>query len=221
MEHIAIEVQPRAHHNTKSERKTMRRVGQIPGSLYGKGIDPEPVVIGAKDIARILTSETGTNTLVDLTLEGKKHLVRLTNLEVDPISKALQHVGLQKISARDPQKATIALELEGEPEPVRLNEALLEFSTTSIDIRALPEQLVASLTVDVSGMQVGDVIYASDLKLPNGFELLTSPEAAIVSVKMAKVSVDVDDIPAAEGAEPAEVAASPAANEAQSPETHG
>ena len=220
MEHVAIEAQPRAPHNTKGERKQMRKAGNIPASLFGKGITSQTVTVNAKDIAKVLTSDTGANTLVDLTYEGKRHLVRLTNLEVDPIQKTLQHVGLQAISAREPQKATVPLELTGEPQPVTLNEALLEVNLNSLDVKALPERMVASLPLDVSNMQVGDVLYARDVPLPSGFELTTLEDTPVVSVKVAKVVVDVEDIAAGELPETAaEEAASPAANEAQSPET--
>ncbi|HVK02660.1 MAG TPA: 50S ribosomal protein L25 [Armatimonadaceae bacterium] len=222
MEHIAIEALPRASQNTKGERKQMRQSGNIPASLFGKGITSQTVTVNAKDIAKVLKSETGANTLVDLTLEGKRHLVRLTNLEVDPIQRTLQHVGLQAISAREAQKATVLLELTGEPEPVRLNEALLEVNLNSLDVKALPERMVAHLPLDVSNMQIGDVLYARDVPLPDGFELTTNEDTPVVSVKTAKVVVETEEIPAGELPESAtEQASSPAANEAESPETKG
>jgi large subunit ribosomal protein L25 len=188
MEHIAVTVQPRSERLTKGERKHMRRIGRIPASLYGRGMESQSVLISLQDIARVLSSAAGANTLLDLTIPDSKgrHLVRLTQVEFEPISRRVMHVALHKIQANEPQKSSLPVEMEGEPEPLRLHEGILEVNATHIDVRSLPERTPVNVTVDVSGMAIGDVIYASDIKLPDGVELLSLPETPIVSVRIAR-----------------------------------
>jgi large subunit ribosomal protein L25 len=183
MQHIAMEARTRAAKMTKGERKQLRRSGYVMGSLYGRGIEAQSVTVSAKDLVRVLSAEAGVNTLVDLTFNGKRHLIKLSGIEIDPISRALRHVGLHTIKASEPQKATIPVELVGEPELVQTNEAALEQASMTIDVKALPEKMGHSIQLDVSEMQLDEVKYASDLQLPKGFELISTAEMPIVALR--------------------------------------
>jgi large subunit ribosomal protein L25 len=198
MEHIAVEARLRESHLTKGERKDLRHRGLILGSVYGRDMEAVPVILQANDLSRVVNAETGMNTLVDLSVDGKRHLVRVSKLDTDPITHFPIHVGLQKISAKEPQKATIPVELIGEPEAVQLKEGMLDSANTTVDIRALPENLVPALTLDVSGMQLHDVMRAKDLTLPRGYELLTDPEAVLVSLTGLRTMVEETTEPVSE-----------------------
>ena len=186
MEHIAIEARPRLANTSKGERNRLRRAGHIPAAVFGRGIEGVLVTIEARDIAKVLASDAGANTLIDLSLEGARHLVKLAEVEINPLTRNFQHIGLHKISANEAQKATVTVELIGEPESVRLNEAILDQAHFTIDVKALPEQLATHITLDVSDMQIGDVKHASDISLPSGNELLSAEDSVIVSVKIAR-----------------------------------
>lgn len=181
MEHIAIEAR-RRETATKGERKRQRRSGQIPAAVFGRGIEPVLVSVEARDLARVLQSEAGANTLIDLSLAGDRHLVQLTEVEIDPISRTFLHVGLHKIAANELTKATVPVEITGEPEEVRTGIGLLEPGALYVDVRCLPEDVPATLTMDVSDLKLGEALHASDLTLPPRVELLSAPETSIVSL---------------------------------------
>jgi len=190
MEHIAIEAHPRSASNSKGERKRQRRAGHIPAAVYGKGIAPTLLSIEARDVVKVLNSQAGTNTLIDLTLNGQRHLVKMSELEVEPISRILLHVGLHKIAANEPTKASVPVEFIGEPEPVGLGEGIIETGgSVTVDVKSLPEKLPASLQLDISDMKIGDVKHVSDLSIPKGIELLSDPGAPLVSVRISKAVV--------------------------------
>lgn len=190
MEHIAIEARPRSASATKGERKQLRRGGHIPAALFGKGIDPVLVTVEARDLMKVLHAETGVNTLIDLSLEGRRHLVRLAQVELDPVHRTFLHVGLHEMAANEARKATVPVEITGEPEDVQTGVALLETSLVHVDVRCLPDRLPAAFTLDVSDMKIGDVRYASDLPLPEGAELLTPPDTAVVSLHVKAAMVE-------------------------------
>jgi large subunit ribosomal protein L25 len=200
MEHIAVEARLRESHLTKGERKELRHQGLILGSVYGRGLEAVSVVLRANDLSRVVNAETGMNTLIDLQVDGQRHLVRVSKLETDPITHFPIHVGLQKINAREPQKATIPVELVGEPEAVRTNEGMLEAASPSVDVRAMPESLVSALTLDISDMALNDVRRAGDLTLPKGFELLSDPDAPLVSLRAVQTSAEEIEEPTADAA---------------------
>ena len=194
MEHIAIEAQPRAAHVSKGVRKQLRRAGHIPAAVFGRGVGTTLVTVEAKDIARVLASNAGQNTLIDLSVGGARHLAKLTEVEIDPISRVLNHVGLHTIQASESQKATVPIELVGEPEAIHMGTGVLESGTLTLDVKALPEKLAPSITVDVSRLNIGDVLYASDVTMPDGHELLTSPDIAIASLHVARQIVSETEL---------------------------
>ena len=194
MEHIAIEAKPRLANISKGERNRLRRAGHIPAAVFGKGIEGVLVTVEARDVAKVLASDAGANTLIDLSLGGDRHLVKLAEVEINPLTRNFQHIGLHKISATEAQKATVTIELIGEPESVRLNEAILDQAHFTIDVKALPERLATHITLDVSEMQIGDVKHASDIMLPSGNELLSAEDTVIASVKIARELVTDTEI---------------------------
>lgn len=186
MEHIAIEARLRGATVTKGERKRLRRAGQIPAAVFGKGMDAVLVTVEARDLAKVLGSDAGTNTLIDLSLGTQRHLVKLTEVDIDPITRTFQHVGLHKIQANEQQKAVVSVEIIGEPEAVRLGDGLLEQGTLAIEVRSLPDSLPAHLSLDVSALTIGDALHASDVPLPAGVELVSPPDTGIVSLRVAR-----------------------------------
>jgi large subunit ribosomal protein L25 len=193
MQHIAIEVKPRPERLTKGERKRLRNDGYILASVYGKDIQGVPVTMRASDLARVFRAETGINTLIDLPLNGKQRVVKVEHIEQDPITRHILHVGLHEIKANEPQKATIAVELVGEPDAVRDKEGILEPGAATVEVKCLPERAVPSLALDVSGMKINDVLRAGDLELPGGFELLTDPDTPLVSLHVLKAMVTEEE----------------------------
>ena len=206
MEHMSIEARPRNAGVTKSELKRLRRMGHIPAAVFGRGMEPVLVTVDARALNRVLGSEAGVNTLIDLTLEGRRHLVRLTEVDLDPIARTFLHVGLHTIQRNEASKATVRIEIVGEPEDVHTGLALLEPGALSVEVKSLPEDLVPALTLDISDMKIGDVRHVSDLPIPERLELLSAPDTAIVSVRAKPAMVEE----ATEAADEASADASPA-----------
>lgn len=208
MEHLSVQAALRGK-QTRGELTRMRQTGQVPVSISGKGMDPVSLYLSASDISRILHAETGRNTLVDVAFEGGRHVARLVNVERDPIKNTIITVSLQKIATGEPQKATVGLNIVGEPASVRDATGMLSTTLDHLEVRALPEKMVASLVVDTSSLAVGDVVRAGDVVLPEGFDLLTDPDALIVSLHpAADLAAELDAEIAADSPAEAEEAAS-------------
>ncbi len=201
MQHFAIKAERRESPLTKGQRKQLRQTGHILASVYGRDMDPISVVLKGRDVRDALSMETSVNTLIDLTVDGKKHLVRMENIEVDPVERRMIHVGLHKIKMSEAQKATISIEFIGEPEVVRNHDALVERGKAEIEIRALPENLPSSISVDISDMQLGDVLRVADLTLPDGVELLTDSEMPLVSLTVIRAQEEPVSEPASESSD--------------------
>jgi len=216
MEHMTLEAKPRPENESKGAVKRRRREGQIPANLFGRGMETRLVVLEARDLVRVLQSDAGVNTLIDLNIEGQRHLVKLTNVEMEPVTRTFRHIGLHKLATGETTKATIPIELIGEPDTVSTGVAVLEPNLNAVEVRCLPEKLIASLPLDVSDMQIGDVKHVSDLSFPEGVEVLTQTDLPIVSLHVSRQSVaeaqEAADAASAE-ASPSPDAAAAASNE--------
>jgi large subunit ribosomal protein L25 len=180
---MEITVQPRAK-GTKGERRSRLRRGLIPASIYGKGLEPTLVEVSSKAVAEVLMSDTGLNTILSLTIEGKKakHSVLIDNLERDPITRGFLNVGFHQVKRGDKVHAQIPVVLNGIPRDVQINGALLEQTLDSMDVTAEPSHLPVHIEVDVSGMKIGDVIRVADLPQDPKVTFTTHEEVAIVAV---------------------------------------
>ncbi len=189
MLHIAVTAEARPERLTKSARKNLRKQGRVLASVYGKGQESSSVLLSASDISRVFSAETGENTLIDLSITNRpgRQLARVVAIEMEPITNRFRHIGLHIISATESQKAHVPVEFVGEPEAVHNNIGVLDVGTASVEIAALPEDLIGHLTIDVSAMQINDVLHVSDLVLPARVELITDPTTPLVTLRTARV----------------------------------
>ena len=196
----------RRGHQSKGERKQRIRQGYVPGSIYGKGLEPVPVEVQAKAIADVLTADTGLNTLIDLTIQGERvpHTVIVDKLDRDPITRGFQAVGFHQIKKGEKVTAQLSIQLIGTPADVATGVAVLEHTLETITVHADPSKLPTHLDVDVSHLTPGDVLHVSDLPHNPALEFTTSEETAIAAVHYSRTAQAVDeaDVAAAE-AQPA------------------
>ncbi|MCW3058466.1 MAG: ribosomal rRNA E-loop binding protein Ctc/L25/TL5 [Capsulimonas sp.] len=175
---------------SKGERKLRLRQGRVPGVIYGKGLEPVNIDVPAKAISQILLSESGMNTVIDLTVEGdaKTLTVVVDNLVRNPISRSFEHIGLHQIKKGEKITAQVTVQLIGEPVEVLTQGALLEQMLETITVHAEPQDLPVQLDVDVSQMKLGDVLHVSDLPHNPKLEFSTSDDTAIAALHYSKTA---------------------------------
>jgi large subunit ribosomal protein L25 len=203
MQHVAVQAERREKKLSKGQRRLLRDSGHVLASVYGRDTDAVSVTVPIEAIRDVLSAETGMNTLIDLTLDGQRHLARIAKVETDIYSRRLLHVGFQKIKATEPRKATIPVEITGEPEAVHNHTARMETGVREIEVMALPERLAPAVMLDISELAVGDVLRAGDIELPAGHELVTDPEMPLVSVKAGLTGIPVEEDEMVEATAPA------------------
>jgi len=183
---------------TKGERKVRMRQGFIPGSIYGKGLEPVNVEINTRAIAQVLTAETGLNTVIDLTVEGDlPRSVVVDHLERNPITRSFVSVGFHQVKKGDKVTAQIPIQLIGEPPTVVTGEAVLEQTLEAITVHAEPANLPAHLDVDVAHLSPGDVLHVSDLPHNALLEFTSGEETAIAALHYSRTAQAVEEADAA------------------------
>ena len=187
----------------KNDARRTRREGMVPVTLYGGGAETVAAVAPLRDLAAILRSEAGRNTIFTIEVEGVgESEVMFHDRQIDPVKGRLIHADLTRLVKGQKIEVTVPLHLIGEPIGVKEKQGVLEQIVREIDVRCEPRDIPDSLDVDVSNLDVHDTLHVSDIKVAEGIEILTDAELVIATVGI--VREEEAPAPAIEGEEPAE-----------------
>jgi large subunit ribosomal protein L25 len=188
MERVKIEVRAREGRGTK-DAKALRAAGDIPGVIYSATSETEPIVLNARDLRHAL-SGAGVHAVYDVSIDGKKtRPVLIKEFQLDPVRDRVIHVDLHEIRLDQKINTSVIVLLEGHAEGVNMGGALSQ-PTHQVHVEALPADLVESITVDVSALEIGQSIRLSDITPPNGIAFTDDPEGTILATIAAPVSED-------------------------------
>src|SRR5215216_2095560 len=186
----------------KNDARRARRDGMVPITVYGGGAETVAAVAPLSDLAAILRSEAGRNTIFTIEVEGVgESEVMFHDRQIDPVRGRLIHADLTRLVKGQKIEVTVPLHLTGEPVGVKEKQGVLEQIIREIQIRCEPREIPDTLEVDVSNLDVHDVLHVSDIPVADTVEILTDAEQVIATVGIVKEEVAAT--PAA-GEEPAE-----------------
>jgi len=171
----------------KNDARRTRRAGLVPVTVYG-GSDPTIAATAPlRDLAAILRSDTGRNTIFSLDIEGAgASEVMFHERQIDPIRGRLIHADLRRLVVGEKIEVTVPLHLVGEPIGVREGQGFLEQIVREIDVRCDPRDIPEAITVDVSNLGVHDVLHISDIPVDEKVEILEAPDSVIATVGVVK-----------------------------------
>src|SRR5215510_1383168 len=187
----------------KNDARRARRNGQVPVTIYGGKGETVAALAPANELAAILRSDTGRNTIFTVDVEGVgASEVMFHARQINPVKGRLIHADLARLVKGQKIEVMVPLHLNGEPIGVREKQGVLEQVVREIEIRCEPRQIPDALDVDVTNLDVHDTLHVSDIPAGEGIEILTDAELVIATVGI--VREEVEAAPAVEGEEPAE-----------------
>jgi large subunit ribosomal protein L25 len=174
----------------KNDARRVRAQGFVPVTVYGGGGEPTAAVLPLKDLAAILRSESGRNSIFTVDLEGAgSSEVMFHDRQLDPIRSRLVHADLVRLVRGQKIEVTVPIHLVGEPVGVREEDGMLEHVLHELEIRVDPRNIPDSIDVDVTNLHAHDVIHVSDITPPEGVEILNTPDAVIATVGVIREEV--------------------------------
>jgi large subunit ribosomal protein L25 len=190
----------------KGVARKLRASGKVPAVLYGQGLDTTPLTVDSRDLTHLLHSSAGSNVLVDLVVDGEEHLAIPREIQRDHIHSKWVHVDFLAVSRT--QTITVSVPVHETGEAVGVKEGgVVEHHLREVQIECLPQDVPDELIVDITNVELGEMVHVSDLVPPQGVTILTNPEDAILSVitpALLRVEADLS-VPGEEGVEvPAE-----------------
>jgi large subunit ribosomal protein L25 len=173
---VKIAAETRAEFGKGAARRS-RREGRVPAVLYGHGTETRHLCLPGHDLMRALRT---SNALLRLEgLENGSEIALPKAVQRDPLTGLIEHVDL--ILVRRGEKVTIEvpIRITGEIAP---GDGMLNQQLVQITVEAEATNIPQGIDVDVEGMDVGQAVHASDLKLPRGVSLQLEPEALVLHV---------------------------------------
>lgn len=188
MQRVELEVTARERLG-KGPNRRLRAQGQVPAVLYGRGRPSVHLAVAKHTLERTLSQ--GLNQLIDLAgaEEAAGRLVLLKEVQRDPVSQGVVHCDFYEVDTSEKIQISIPLHLEGRPVGVEMG-GVLDTLVREIEVECLPLNIPDSLQLDVSALDIGDGLHASDLELPANVELMIDESLTLVHVIAPRVEVE-------------------------------
>ena len=204
LETNVLEAQPREA-GTKNDARRVRREGKIPAVVYGAGKESLAISVDPRVVTRILNSETGHNTIFDLTMDGDKTKAMIVDWQYEPIKGKLLHIDLKRIALDKVLKVSVPIFLVGEAAGVKQEGGIMEQMLREVEVECLPGDIPSHIDADVSQLTFGKVLRVAELPHSDKVKLLTDPNQPVAHVTSVK-----EEVVAAPEAVAAEAGAAPA-----------
>jgi len=168
---ITLTLNTRELHGKKVAK--LRRDGLVPGVVYGPGIDPISVQVEEGVIDKVYRA-AGKHHPVHLTIEGKKRIAMIKDVEHASVKRAIRHISFHAVKANEPVVAEIPIQLVGEGESEAEKAGLIVLQALDkVEVRALPMDLPDAIEIDITELkEAGEKVTLADAKLAEGVEFV-------------------------------------------------
>jgi len=192
----------------KGASRRLRRAGQVPAILYGGDQQPQALTLNHNQLLRSLEHEAFYSHILSVNVGGTETRAVLRDLQRHPSKPYILHVDLLRVSATEKLRMHVPLHFIGEDiaPGVKLGGGMVMHELIEVEVECLPQNLPEYIEVDVSGLQVGDSLHLSDLKMPVGAMLVElargeDHDLGVVSIHARRGGGDEEEAaaPSAEG----------------------
>jgi len=174
----------------KNEARRLRVDGQVPVVVYGGGSESLAATAALSDLAAVLRTDTGVNTVFSLDIDGEGiNDVIFQDRQIDPVRGRLIHADLRRFAKGEKIEMTVPIHLIGNAVGLKQEGAVLTQAMREIKVVCEPANTPDSIDVDVADLEVGEAIHVSDLKVASGIEIALAPETVVASIVVVQESV--------------------------------
>ena len=191
----AVVATPRTGTFNKNHARRVRVQGLIPAVVYGAGQPPVAVTVDPKVITKILHSDSGHNSIFDLSVEGGTgSKVMIVDWQNEPIKGKLLHIDLKRIAMNVRMTVSVPVQLQGTPVGVKTGGGVLSQVLHEVEIECLPDDIPSHIDVDVTGLELNGAIHISDLPHSEKIEFLGEDDALVAHVTTMKEEAETEPV---------------------------
>ena len=167
----------------KNDARRMRVQGRVPVVIYGGGTESASASVELKELAAILRTDSGVNSVFSLDIAGEGVTdVIFQDRQIDSIHGRLVHADLRRFAKGEKIEMTVPIHLLGDAPGLNEEGAVLSQALREIKVLCEPAKTPDSIDIDVSNLNLGDSIHVSDLKVGAGIEIHEDPETVVASI---------------------------------------
>lgn len=194
-----LSAQPRDGRGTRDAAR-LRDTGRIPGVIYGHKQDVAHISIDRSAIEDLLHHNAH---LITVDVEGKAESCLIKEVQWDHLGSHIIHTDLTRVDLNETVEVEVEIELVGEAVGTKEGGAYLEQVLMTLEVACRAMDIPEAIKLDVTEMNVGDVLTVADLKLPPGIKALAEADTAVAAIHVSKgLEEEEEAAEAAEGAEP-------------------
>jgi large subunit ribosomal protein L25 len=188
---VRLTASPRTASGSRAAGR-LRREGLIPAVVYGHGADPKSVSVVHRELRAALSTEAGSNALLDLEVEGEAVLALVKEMQRDAVRNVVTHVDFIRVSRDEAVTVEVPIHFEGEASEVTAGGGTLDQQLFNLTVTATPGNIPSAITVEVSGMTIGDSVRVGDLALPTGVTTDVDAEEAVAVAQVSQAAQEAE-----------------------------
>ena len=165
----------------KGAARKLRATGQVPGVVYGHGMEPVPVAVDGRELYHVLHTDAGSNVLIDLAVGSDRHLTLAREIQRDHVRGQFLHVDFLAVRRDEKIHVEVPVELVGESHGVKEG-GVVEHHLWEIRVQCLPGDVPERIEGDITKLGIGESLKVGELTLPPGIEVLTDADETVLSV---------------------------------------
>lgn len=165
---------------TKFDIKQLRVKGKVPAVVYGKKVASTVITVDQKDLMALLRKNPHAVIELDMP-DGGKQPVMINEIQRNPLNRDLLHVDFHQINMDEPVKTVVTLEFVGDAIGAKEG-GILQIQLHELEIRCLPNQIPASIQVDISNVGIGENMLVSELTVPGTVEVKSDPNELVLTI---------------------------------------
>ncbi|MBY8914739.1 50S ribosomal protein L25/general stress protein Ctc [Bacillus sp. YC2] len=173
----------KANERTDFKRSTLQKIrhsGHVPGIIYGKETTNTPVSLDSIELRKTLRDE-GKNAIITIDVNGNQQSVMVTDLQIDPLKNELTHADFQVVNMSEELETEVPIQLTGEAKGVK-DGGIIQQPLHELSIKAKPKDIPQTINIDISGLEMNDVLTIADLTADGSYTFMNEPEEVVASI---------------------------------------
>lgn len=168
----------------KNVSRRLRRTGMIPAILYGANEANVPLTLNKKDVFMILRSETGENTIFQVSFDSETKNAMIKDLQMDPVTDEILHADLVQIAMDKVIRVSIPVITVGDAVGVKTEGGFVDFVTREIEVECLPKDIPEHIEIEISDLHLRQSRKVEDIVVPDEIKILTEPDVVVVHIEV-------------------------------------
>jgi len=153
----------------KGAARAVRREGRVPAVIYGAGAAADPVARDVNQTKQLFLAGKFLTTIFEFDAEGRKSRAIPRDYQLDPVRDFPIHVDFLRLAEGQRIKVEVPVHfINQEASPGLKRGGMLNVVRHTVELEVAPEDIPEALTADLTGVDIGDSLHISAIRLPEG-----------------------------------------------------